>query len=362
MRFPYEWTLKSGYGRNPNGLACLSTFSCGGGSTMGWKLAGYQVRGAVEIDPKLAEVYVKNHRPEIIWCEDVRTFVEREDLPEWAYELDVLDGSPPCSVFSTAGRREAGWGVAKQFREGQAMQRLDDLFPVFASTAKRLRPKVVVAENVMGMLKGAAKGFVKEAVEAIDAAGYRTQVFRLNAAHMGVPQARERLFFIGLRNDIERPKLRLEFHDDPIQFKRIKRQGGLPPKPLSAASLHIWKNRRPGDLGFDDVNKRLKGKATNFNSHFVLDERVVPTITATVASKLVLATEPRLMNKAEMMLAGSWPLDYDFGDLDPRYVIGMSVPPVMMARIAVEIQNQWLSVGSSLSDSEGEEQPLIDVT
>ncbi len=122
---------------------------------------------------------------------DVRELVN-QDLPEELYNLDVLDGSPPCSTFSMAGSREKGWGVEKQFREGQKRQRLDDLFFHFINIAKELQPKVVVAENVKGLVGGNAKGYVNEILKAYDEAGYKVQIFLLNAATMGVPQRRER--------------------------------------------------------------------------------------------------------------------------------------------------------------------------
>src|SRR6185503_9599664 len=119
------------------------------------------------------------------------------------YNLDILDGSPPCSTFSMAGSREEAWGKEKQFREGQAMQTLDDLFFDFIALANKLKPKVIIAENVKGLIQGNAKGYVKEIYQKFEDTGYNVQLFLLNAATMGVPQRRERVFFIGLRNDFE---------------------------------------------------------------------------------------------------------------------------------------------------------------
>ena len=105
---------------------------------------------------------------------DIRDFMKLPDekIPEELFHLDVLDGSPPCSVFSTAGVREEGWNTEKVFREGQAKQRLDDLFLYFIAIAKRLQPKVVIAENVKGIIIGNAKGWVNQIVKGFDDAGY----------------------------------------------------------------------------------------------------------------------------------------------------------------------------------------------
>ena len=124
---------------------------------MGYKRAGFQVLGNVEIDPQINAVYVKNHHPKYNYLMDLREFNKLDDIPEELRRLDILDGSPPCSTFSMAGSREKAWGKEKVFREGQKRQVLDDLFFVFLDTVEKLRPRIVVAENVAGLLLGNAK-------------------------------------------------------------------------------------------------------------------------------------------------------------------------------------------------------------
>lgn len=124
----WKWSFKD-YPEK-NGLKVFSCFACGGGSTMGYKLAGCDVIGDLEIDPRMNKVYVENHHPKYNYLEDIRDFNKREDLPEELYNLDILDGSPPCSTFSMAGQREDAWGKKKKFREGQKEQTLDDLLKV----------------------------------------------------------------------------------------------------------------------------------------------------------------------------------------------------------------------------------------
>ena len=203
--FPYKWYLKDGYPQS-NGLKVFSTFACGGGSTMGYKLAGFEHLGGVEIDKKAAETYQINHKPKYLFIEDLRKFNERQDLPDELFQLDILDGSPPCSTFSMAGSREKAWGKKKQFREGQAMQTLDDLVFVYCDTIIKLQPKVFILENVKGIIAGNAKSYSKKIVEKMTNSGYSVQVFMLNAASMGVPQKRERVFFIGSRKELHYPK------------------------------------------------------------------------------------------------------------------------------------------------------------
>ena len=202
-KYPYRWTLKDATFTKDKGKV-FSCFACGGGSTMGYKLAGFDVLGCNEIDPKMMESYVKNHNPKYSFLEPIQEFKLRDDLPEDLYNLDILDGSPPCSSFSMAGNRSDDWGKEKKFREGQAEQVLDTLFFDFIHLAKKLQPKVVVAENVKGLLLGNAKDYVLKIYEAFEAAGYYVNHWLLDASNMGVPQKRERVFLDVLQSKLSR--------------------------------------------------------------------------------------------------------------------------------------------------------------
>lgn len=143
--------------------------------------------------------------PDIIFGRYTNIERERErerELPPDLYNLDILDGSPPCSTFSIAGNREKDWGKEKKFREGQSAQVLDTLFFDFIALARVLQPKVVVAENVKGLLMGSAIDYVRRIYKDFDNAGYYCQHFLLDASKMGVPQKRERIFFICIRHDL----------------------------------------------------------------------------------------------------------------------------------------------------------------
>jgi len=334
-RFPYKWKLADGYpakGIDYHGCKVFGTFICGGGSSMGYKLAGYDHLGGVEIDPQVADIYKTNHDPKYLFVEDIREFNKRSDLPAELYDLDLLDGSPPCSSFSTAGNREKDWGKSKKFREGQEDQRLDDLVFQYVATL----------ENVTGLIKGNAKAYAKQIHKEFTEAGYRVQLFVLNAASMGVPQKRERVFFIGLRVDLKLPKLGLEFDEPVIPYGVIRIEGDKDPV-FTDQDKSIWDARRDGDKDFGDVNLRIKGTPSCFNAKFIYDEAVCFTITSSSGSKLVSVSEPKRLSAQELSMCGSYPMDYDFKDLAPKYLIGMSVPPVMTAQIAHQIYDQWLS-------------------
>lgn len=201
----WKWSFKD-YPKEKNGLKVFSCFACGGGSTMGYKLAGCEVLGCCEIDPKMNEVYIKNHNPKYNFLMDIREFnkIPNEELPPELFNLDILDGSPPCTTFSMAGEREKSWGKKKKFREGQAEQTLDDLSFVFIETVAKLKPKCVIMENVEGLIKGEAWSYVQEIYKQLNDNGYEVGHWLLKGELMGVPQTRHRVFFIALRNDIYR--------------------------------------------------------------------------------------------------------------------------------------------------------------
>jgi len=349
-KFNYNWTLKDAVFTKDKGKV-FSCFACGGGSTMGYKLAGFDVIGHFDIDKKMIEVYKENHNPKFSFLESITTFAKRKDLPKELYELDILDGSPPCSSFSMAGNREKDWGKEKVFREGQAEQVLDTLFFDFIDLAKELQPKVVVAENVKGLLLGAAKEYVIKIYKAFDEAGYYCQHFLLDASKMGVPQRRERVFFICLRKDLasqflhwqdmftEIPKLKMEFDEKEIFFKEV--YFDLTDRNLTPACLNLWNNKIDTDNDLGSINERLFNAPTYFGFKFTKMNEVNKTIIANYNT--VLFDFPRLLNKIELCKIGSYPQDYNFLKLKPEYLIGMSVPPVMTAQIASSIYEQWLS-------------------
>lgn len=339
--FPWRWNLSDLNGKAKNGKTVFSCFSCGGGSSMGYKLAGYKVVGCCEIDPEMMDIYKANNHPEHSFLMDIRDFAALPDekIPEELKDLDVLDGSPPCSVFSMAGRREEGWNVEKIFREGQAKQRLDDLFFYFIKVAERLQPKVVVAENVKGLITGSAKGWVNQIVRAFDDAGYTVQIFLFNSAKMGVPQKRERVFFIAHRKDLKYPKLKMAFDSKPIPFSAVREPYG---KPLAEDTIgaRLMKYRIASDSDLSDINKRVRKTHSGFTSPINHDD--VPVATITSGGYMFRMCDGLLMTDKDIVSCQTFPQDYDFKGQSVQYVCGMSVPPVMMAKISEQVYLQWL--------------------
>lgn len=187
-----------------NGFTCASTFSGCGGSSTGYRMAGFKMLWASEFIEAARECYKTNAAPyTVVDGRDIRQVQAQDILNATGLkvgELDLFDGSPPCASFSTAGKREKGWGKVKKYSDGA--QRTDDLFFEYARLIRGLKPKVFVAENVSGLVKGTAKGYFLEILRELKSCGYRVTCRVLDAQWLGVPQARQRTIFVGVREDL----------------------------------------------------------------------------------------------------------------------------------------------------------------
>jgi DNA (cytosine-5)-methyltransferase 1 len=199
-----------------NGLNVASTFSGAGGSCLGYRMAGYRVVYANEFVPAARETYFANaplHT--IVDDRDIRDVTADSILDMIGMkvgELDLLDGSPPCASFSTAGRRNKLWGKSKTYSD--TAQVTDDLFFEYVRLLDGLQPKVFVAENVSGLIKGTAKGYFLNILARMKSVGYNVEARLLDAQWLGVPQMRQRLIFVGVRSDLKaRP-----VHPDPLPY------------------------------------------------------------------------------------------------------------------------------------------------
>ena len=332
----WKWTFAD-YPKEKNGLKVFSCFACGGGSTMGYKLAGCDVVGCCEIDPRMNETYVKNHAPKHNFCMDIREFnkITSDQIPEELFHLDILDGSPPCTTFSMTGERKESWGKKKKFREGQAEQTLDDLSFVFIETVAKLKPRVVIMENVEGLILGEAWSYVQEIYRKFKDIGYQVKHWLCKGENMGIPQNRHRVFFIALRNDnpYDLAYLDMSFNYEPVTFGQIKTQQGTDMRGEKLKFLA--QNIKYGDSDLSDVMGRIYNKPNSLFCHkIVYDDKVCKTLTA--KSSDIRYDTRQLLSVEDVINAQTFPQDYDFGKRslsNVHYVCGMSVPPVMIKRI-----------------------------
>ena len=343
-----EWKWKfSDYPKiKENALTCFSCFACGGGSTMGYKLAGVRVLGCVEIDKRMNDVYVKNHNPKYNYLMDIREFNEIPDdeIPAELFNLDILDGSPPCTTFSMNGLREETWGKLKKFREGQKEQTLDDLSFVFIETVNKLRPKTVIMENVEGLLLGDAWGYVQKIYQQMNEIGYKLAHFLIKGEQCGIPQRRHRVFFIGVRDDIgfDPAFLDMSFNYAPILYGDVKAGTG-PEVNRNTKAFRVLSLATPADKAFDVVYERIGEKPRQFSHRIVWNSDIMNTIAA--KNDIYRGEEKTRLSIEDVIHCQTFPEDYDFIErkLDNVfYICGMSVPPVMIKRIVQRLIDQGL--------------------
>jgi DNA (cytosine-5)-methyltransferase 1 len=340
------WSLKDLASVPQNGLRVMSTFACGGGSSMGYKRAGCTIVAANDIDPEMAWHYKRNLNPPNYFLCPIKDLITA-DLPPELFDLDILDGSPPCSTFSMAGSREKAWGKDKHFREGQAKQVLSDLFFDYLDLVERLKPRVAIAENVKGMILGNAKGYTKMVMARFREIGYRPQLFLVNAADCGVPQRRERVFFCAIRNDIDAPQLQLapkhrwiSAEEACVDLQALT-DAEFQDAKMTEMETRFWRATKPGS-SFAAACKKLTGREASFSRVRLAKDMPSCTLTANHNDFKHWDQERRLTFKEAKRL-GSFPDDYQAkSDKIGKYMIGMSVPPKMTEAVVRAVIDQWL--------------------
>lgn len=335
----WRWSMATDYPKQKNGLTVFSCFACGGGSTMGYKLAGCDVLGCCEIDEKMNRVYVENHHPKYNYLMDIRDFNKLDDLPQELYNLDILDGSPPCTTFSMAGEREESWGKKKKFREGQAEQTLDDLSFVFGETVAKLKPKVVVMENVEGLLLGEAWAYVRKIYKQFSEIGYNLKHWLLCGENMGVPQRRHRVFFVGVLKDInfDLDSIDMAFNYKPVRYKDIKEgTGHLIGRDTKYYHYASLADKR--DKSLADTRIRLGEKGSAFQTYYIRDEDIMPTIRS--KPDVIDLSNISYISWQTIRNSQTFPQDFNFmpnKEGQVGYICGMSVPPIMIKRVVTRL-------------------------
>jgi len=383
MKPPYRVPLMSEVrALEPNGYKVASTFSGCGGSSTGYRMAGFQVVWASEFVEAARDSYRANAAPYTILDDrDVRTVQAADILAATGLgvgDLDLFDGSPPCASFSTAGKREKAWGTTKKYSDTN--QRSDDLFFEFARLVDGLQPKTFVAENVSGLVKGTAKGYFLEILARLKACGYRVEARLLDAQWLGVPQSRQRLIFVGVRSDLglapafpkplpyrysireALPWITRVVHDTSGQFS----VGEVTDRPSPAITVgvnslnssHFKVDGPPEPEAFiegyavgDEWDKLKPGEASERFFSLVRPDADGPSPTITAAggttslASVTHPTEKRKFSIAELRRLSGFPDDFvltgTYGQQWER--IGRAVPPVMMSHVAATIRDEVLA-------------------
>lgn len=350
---PYRIPSMAGIAAIPwNGYNAVSTFSGCGGSSLGYRMAGFRMLWASEFIPAAAETYRANAPSyTVLDTRDIRQVTAADILAATGLsvgEIDLMDGSPPCAAFSTSGKRDAGWGQVKTYSDTQ--QRVDDLFFEFARLLRDLQPRTFVAENVAGLVQGTAKGYFIRILKALREAGYQVSARLLDAQWLGVPQRRQRIIFVGVRNDLNAQPVhpapepyyytvRDAISDLPGAFDDLATdpETGYPITFRGYSIEPLWRQLRPGE----GHKERLNLKRLSF-------DQASPVILARAGTKgtasITHPTHPRYLTLQELRRIGGFPDDFVLtGDYGRRWErLGRAVPPPMMARIAGAIRDQIL--------------------
>ena len=388
------YTLKDVYdASSQEKFKVISTFAGGGGSSTGYRLAGGKVLAINEFVEEAALTYAENYPETVILPGDIKELTGKDFLNAAKVsegEIDILDGSPPCSAFSVSGslshniheeervdlfgnvtiekvsgKHSDGWNKTKNYSDGKTVENIEDLFFEFLRVAKDIKPKVIVAENVKGLTIGEAKGFLNKILNTFEDIGYNVCHKVLDSRYYGVAQSRTRVFFIGVREDVAEKigcnflNISQLFPEPDVNATIVKdAMVGLVNDPEEVKYLtEKWINtaywKQTGSKMPVNPDKVLTGmdyhpKGHHFNLKRVSEFQPSPTITAmgsaeTTAGafhwnekrKLTIPELKRIMSLPDdFILTGTWKQKAER--------CGRMVPPLMMKRLASSVYEKVL--------------------
>jgi DNA (cytosine-5)-methyltransferase 1 len=309
----------------------ISTFAGCGGSSLGYKYAGFKELLAIDFDKNSVETFALNFPDVPVWKRDINEVTAEEILSFCNIqkgELDVFDGSPPCQGFSTAGKRNVN-------------DSRNDLFKQYCRLLKDLQPKVFIMENVSGMIKGEMKGIFIEVIQTLKACGYNVKCKLMNAMWYDVPQSRERLIFIGVRNDfdveISFPKPKNEITTIAKVFNGYQ---GTYEAPLTNVSKEYWPKLKYGESA-----SKYHPKGHLFGMVKLDPSKPSPTLLKSCGNPICHHLQPRFLDQIELKRIASFPDSFKFiggiGNIRDR--LGNSVCPLFMKAIAMHVKEEILS-------------------
>lgn len=312
----------------------ISLFAGTGGSSLGYVMAGFEEILAIDFDENAVDNFKLNFPHVPIWKKDIREMKGEEILRFCNLkkgELDLLDGSPPCQGFSMAGKRKIN-------------DERNDLVFHYIRFVDEIHPKIFLMENVPGMVVGHMKGLFNEYLKKMKSLDYIVKVKILNAKYYGVPQSRKRLFFMGVRKDLEKSPVFPSPNPNVIPaIKALKdvKPGYTP--PFNDKYAKVWSLLKPGqsanvflDNGYQNTVKLNPYKPA-------------PTISKLQTGRgyatLTHWAEPRALSIEEAKALHSFPPDFKLkGTYQEQWArIGNSVPPLLVKAIAETIRIRILS-------------------
>jgi DNA (cytosine-5)-methyltransferase 1 len=349
----------------------VSTFAGGGGSSTGYRLAGGKVIAINEFVEEAVATYSLNFPDTKVILGDIKDITGKDLLGVGNLkprELDILDGSPPCSAFSTSGKGKKGWNREKKYSDGKTVKNIEDLFLEYIRIAEDIQPKVIVAENVEGITARAAIEKLRDFVTGFEriAPGYRMVYQVMDASKFGVPQSRMRTFFVGIRNDVfetlglEEYQLASRVFPVPSTSDGVTIASAIEGNNNDPAEVQMlldfcensFQKKFVETMAFNPVKVLkpgpLNGKTSCFNMKRPAPNKPSPTLTQMgqqrSASGVMHYAANRKLTIMEMKRIMSLPDDYQLtGTFDQQAErIGRMVAPKMMCALATSIYENIL--------------------
>ncbi|CAN7440363.1 DNA cytosine methyltransferase [Phenylobacterium sp. LjRoot164] len=229
----------------------LDLFSGAGGISLGFRKAGFDIEGALELDALAALTHATNFhrdadnfeahaRPRDMTKMDPQDLVGQLDLGPVEDAIDVLVGGPPCQAYARVGRAKL-----REVADHPEAFRVDprgNLYLRYLEYVRVLRPLAVLIENVPDILHYAHTNIAQEIVEALADLGYVARYSLINTAFHGVPQMRDRVFLIGYRRELDRP----------IRFPKATHKIELPPGYAGTRAVALRYVDRRGMSGYHE--------------------------------------------------------------------------------------------------------------
>lgn len=307
----------------------VSLFSGCGGSDLGLHQAGFQTVMANDVLSYARDFYEKNINIGEFVLKDVSTI---KTFPK----SELLVGCYPCQGFSQGGTRNAD-------------KKINYLYKEFARALNQIKPKAFIVENVSGMTRSNYAHLFKSQLATFRRAGYRVNYKVLNSAEYGLPQERNRLFFVGIRSDLG---IRYEFpeptHGDDRGQPFVTQREALSELPLwpegeyCDQDFHWYYLSRNRYRGWNEPSKTVVSNQRHVPLH-----PVSPKLLKLGPDKWVFETdEPaRRISYREAAILQGFPENVVFpdrGGMASRYtIIGNAVPPPVMRAIANALPNIW---------------------
>jgi DNA (cytosine-5)-methyltransferase 1 len=313
----------------------ISTFAGCGGSSLGYSMAGYRELLAVEWDQNAVDTFRLNFPDVPVWHGDIANLSVEECLERAGVrpgELDVLDGSPPCQGFSTTGK--------KDFDDPR-----NQLFKEYSRLIKGLQPRCFVMENVSGMVKGKMKLIFADILRELKACGYLVSARLMNTMNFNVPQTRQRIIFIGVREDVgvapTHPLGSARVLSTVDAFRGLNNQTFGP--EIKGLTLERLKQCKPGKSLAD-----VLGRRSSFSFQRLDFNRPCFTVPKSGSLSgycyLFHPVENRGLTLEELKRVHSYPDGFQFTDYKNGMArIGNSVPPLFMRAIARHIREHILN-------------------